>query len=60
MGPDATADTLIHECLHHFFRTSALTAIDSGDEEQIVNFLAPNLLAMLRDNPDLVEWLTAS
>lgn len=57
MGPDATADTLIHECLHHFFRTSALPDMDTEDEERIVNFLGTAVLAMFRDNPELVEFV---
>lgn len=61
MGPDCTRDTVIHECLHHFFSTSGLrgeNGLEMAQEEQVVNMLGSNILAMLRDNPELVTYLT--
>lgn len=62
MAPDCTKDTVIHECLHHFFSVSGLRQaleMDDRTEEAIVNFLGGQVLSMLRDNPELVRWLTA-
>jgi len=45
--------TVIHEVLH-----ACLFHIGCGDEEDLVTRLSPVLLAALRDNKKLVEFLT--
>lgn len=49
------ADTLLHELTH-----AMLDVLDfeAADEERICLALGPGLLALLRDNPALVKWLT--
>lgn len=49
------ADTLLHELIHALLATVKL---DEDTEEQICLALAPGLLALLRDNPNLVTYLT--
>ena len=48
----AMQDTILHEVLHvvlqHFEK----------DSEQLVRILTPSLLAILKDNPKLVSFLT--
>lgn len=58
-GPDATADSLLHECLHALFYISGTRAAGIGTktEEQLVTALSPLLLQLLRDNPKLVDFL---
>ena len=53
-GPDATADTLLHECLHAIWCQARR---NKDDEEEIVSALAPRILSLLRDNPKLVSFL---
>lgn len=57
----AIAETLLHEVLHCAWdQTSMRTSANLNDhEEAIITALAPLLLGALRDNPDLVEYLTA-
>lgn len=53
-------ETLLHEVLH---TCTDIVGIDKEmtdeTEEKVVNRLAPVLLAVLRDNPRLVAYLTA-
>ena len=53
------ADTLIHESLHCMWNQTSLPAGLSAEEEAVVLALSPLLLGMLRDNPELVAYLTA-
>lgn len=57
----ARAESLVHESLHAMFWDAGLqeTPVDEH-EELLVTALAPRLLALLRDNPDLVRYLTAA
>lgn len=50
---DKMCETLLHEVLH----AAAFNESDSN-EEAFVNGLAPWLLGVLRDNPDLLKFLT--
>ena len=50
--------TMIHEILHQVFVVAG-TGIDTDDEEKICRALEGGLLGALRENPDLVRWLTA-
>lgn len=52
------ADTLLHELLHMAFRVSGFEFVDSATEEQVVLAASTNLLHALRENPDLVKFLT--
>jgi hypothetical protein len=56
MGRDATADTLLHECLHMILQTSS-AGLSAADEETVVRAITPQLLDMLRKNPDIVVYL---
>ena len=51
----AMADTLLHELTHALLATVKL---DDDVEEAVALALAPGLLALLRDNPPLVAYLT--
>jgi len=54
------ADTLLHESLHGVFNQGLgdqLKELDKGLEETLCAFLAPRLLAIIRDNPGLIEFL---
>ena len=55
-APSQVRETLLHELLH---ACSQEAGMDETQEEQTVNAQAPRLLAALRDNPDLVAWLTS-
>ncbi|HVX20899.1 MAG TPA: hypothetical protein VHB02_06110 [Acidimicrobiales bacterium] len=61
---DELADTLLHEVLHACYHLTGniLNAVAKSEEieEHSVGILAPALLGVLRDNPDLVAFLTAS
>lgn len=53
-------EVVLHEVLHGIIAVSNIQGpLRSNDnEEQVVAILAPWLLAVLRDNPRLVEFLT--
>jgi len=60
-APGQKRDTLLHESLHAIVRQgfgSTFEAVDKAFEEQVVSFFAPRILALLRDNPRLVAYLT--
>lgn len=48
------ADTLLHELTHAMLATAGL---EKDAEEAIALTLGPGLLALIRDNPDLIEWV---
>lgn len=50
-------DTFMHEILHAIFSYHALD--DDDDEEKTVTLLASGLVAVLRDNPELVKFQNA-
>lgn len=50
--------TMIHEIIHMVFLVAG-TVITDDDAEQICRALEGGLLGVLRENPDLVAWLTA-
>lgn len=50
------ADTLLHEVLHAVIHN--VSGAPSGEEEQFVERMSTGLLGVLRDNPDLIEFLT--
>jgi hypothetical protein len=53
-------EVVLHETLHGVWQGTNLRTEESGlqgYEEQVASALAPVLLDMLRDNPDLVSYL---
>jgi hypothetical protein len=61
-SPSSERDTLLHEVLHAVCYESGLSlvlGIGDEDEERIIRILAPWLLTVIRDNPHLIEQLTA-
>jgi hypothetical protein len=53
---DYARATLLHEILHACVRSSDPT-LDDDHEETVVAAITNPLLAMLRDNPDVVDYL---
>jgi len=59
LGPGVERETLLHECLHGLWYSTQLERKFKDDqEEDVIYTLAPRILALLRDNPELVKWLT--
>lgn len=53
-------DTLLHEALHAILDVTGISHECEGDEEErLIRRLSPALLQLLRDNPVLVQFLTA-
>ena len=55
-------DTLLHECLHgllYVYGIKPAMGWSEDEEEKLVGLLTPVLLALLRDNKSLVEYITA-
>jgi len=48
---------MLHEILHTCF-FNAGTHLDSETEEMVIQQLTPSLFGVLRNNPDLVKYLT--
>lgn len=60
LGDRNNQDTLLHEALHAVLQSHGLTTmldLDDDAEERLVAGLTPTLLALLRDNPQLVKTL---
>lgn len=57
LGPDALADTLMHEIDHGILMVSGIN-LDSDLEEKIVSAMSPLQLLTLRNNPELVAFWT--
>lgn len=54
-------DTLLHEALHAVFAQLGLDdELGQAKEEMVIRRLSPALLALLRRNPQLVSFLTAT
>lgn len=52
-------ETLLHEVLHAvLFNTGISDRMTDKAEEHLVRALSPALFSLLRDNPDLVRYLT--
>lgn len=52
------AEVLLHEVLHACFEVANLKQHDTLTEEKVVNGLGMTLLSVIRDNPDLIAFLT--
>src|SRR5271157_3093979 len=50
-------ETLLHEILHSATHPT-VNCSDKRDDEEFVTAIAPVLLGVLKDNPDLVGYLT--
>lgn len=62
MDPVNLRDTLLHESLHavlYAYGLGTMLDLEKEAEEKLVCGLAPALVALLRNNPLLVEALTA-
>lgn len=62
MCRDQMADTVLHEVIHCVLEQGVevgkiSTSNVEDFEEYLVRRLTPRLLAVLQDNPDLVDWL---
>jgi hypothetical protein len=59
-SPGQMRDSILHELLHCIiYETHIRKEIGSEeDEEKLVWTLSPRILALLRDNPRLVQYLT--
>jgi len=52
-------ETLLHEVLHAvLYVTGTSDRLSDKAEEHLIRSLSPALFALLRDNPDLVQYLT--
>lgn len=58
-GPQKQREVLLHEVLHAIYGTTGLCSKDNVPEEMVVTDMSPALLQVLRDNPDLVDYLVA-
>lgn len=64
MAPDYARDTLLHEVLHSCLRASGYDPDEDAQagvkdvEERTIKAMCGPLLATLRANPDLLEYLT--
>lgn len=59
LAPGQQRETLLHEALHAVADLAGLPSELGADlDEKIVRRLAPLLLALMRDNPKLVAFLT--
>lgn len=63
--PDTEKETMVHEILHQClfqsgFQTSTLSLLDSAElqEEMIVRHMSAVLFGVIRENPELIAWLT--
>ena len=56
-APLALKSTLLHEVLHAVINTAGFEITDE-DEERLVSVLEAPLLQLVRDNPDLIAWLS--
>lgn len=57
--PDYQRSTVVHEVIHAVLKVCAGAQLPDEIEEAVCRHLEGGLLGVLRDNPDLVAWLTA-
>ena len=63
LGPDQMRDSLLHEVLHWCVVVSGVQRVGEewrDAEEGFVSAISPTLLGVLRDNPELVEYLMST
>ena len=55
----AEKDTVLHEALHGAWSQTGLQKEYTEDQQEAVIWaLTPRLLAIIRDNPELIQWLS--
>lgn len=62
LGPGALRETVLHEVIHTCWHTAGLDAEGNpanDHAEQIITALAPQVLHLIRANPELLAYLTA-
>lgn len=60
ISKSAMQDTLVHEALHAVFHTAgstSVTGLSDESEEVLCRILAPWLVGLIRDNPELIVFL---
>ena len=58
LTPQSERDTVLHELLHAIWGQTSLQKRDTEDQqEEAIWQLTPRILALLKDNPRLVEYL---
>lgn len=57
LGPQKKAEVLLHEVLHACYDVGCLSG---DDEEKIVSIFGNQLAQVWRDNPDFVQFMSAS
>jgi hypothetical protein len=52
-------ETLLHEVLHALLEDAVILNLftDDDHEERLVRYLSPKLMAVMQDNPKLVDYL---
>ena len=55
--PNEVVNTLLHEILHGVLDMAGFCFEGEDDEECIVNSLGNGLTQVLRDNPDVINWM---
>lgn len=55
--PDVVKETLVHEIVHAIIRQSALS-FETEEEERIVRSISPLIYSTLKDNKNLLNYLT--
>ena len=61
LGPSIEKETLLHEAMHQIWHQTELDRkYKDSDEEAVIWSLAPRLLALILNNPGLIEWLQES
>lgn len=60
LSPTVERSTVLHECIHQVIDLYYLNPnVKKGQLEQLVLGLEIGLFALIRDNPDLIKYLTA-
>lgn len=55
-SPQQEAETLLHEMLHAIWYTMGIS-VEKDLEEKIVGPMSVGMAMVIRDNPDLMDWL---
>jgi hypothetical protein len=58
VAPMQARSTLIHEAMHALIYAAGFEITDD-DEERLIRVLEVPLLAFIRENPDLIAWVTS-
>lgn len=58
LGKEAEQDTVLHELLHAVWNQTTLEkAFTAEQEEMVLHSISPWILMLLKDNPELVDYL---